>query len=215
MGVADNFPTGGGSAQDSGRTARSAGGLKHWTSSRARGERESRLAGSRRPARQLGPRRLDAIEKERSVMKNLARILMFVVAVAVPLALRADTPGPHPHYLHALSNLRAARANVERRGGDLKMRWDEHKAVAAIDLAIHDIKEAAIDDGKDINDHPPVDANLAMPGRLHHALDLLHEAHDEVTKYESNEFAHGLQARVIKHVNAAIHEVEKGLSASQ
>lgn len=148
-------------------------------------------------------------------MKNLARILMFVVAVAVPLALRADTPGPHPHYLHALSNLRAARANVERRGGDLKMRWDEHKAVAAIDLAIHDIKEAAIDDGKDINDHPPVDANLAMPGRLHHALDLLHEAHDEVTKYESNEFAHGLQARVIKHVNAAIHEVEKGLSASQ
>ena len=49
-------------------------------------------------------------------MKNLSRILMLLVmmvaAVALPVALRADTPGPHPHYLHALSNLRAARANI-------------------------------------------------------------------------------------------------------
>ena len=149
-------------------------------------------------------------------MKNLSKILMLLVmmvaVVALPAALRADTPGPHPHYLHALSNLRAARANIERRGGDLHMRWDEKKATAAIDLAIHEIKKAAIDDGKDLNDHPPVDANMAMPGRLHHAHDLLIEARDEVSKYESNGFAQGLQARVIKHVNEAIHEVDKGIA---
>jgi hypothetical protein len=54
----------------------------------------------------------------------------------------------HPAYLHALSDLREARFNVARRGGDPVMKWDEAVAIGAIDRAIKEIKEASIDDGK-------------------------------------------------------------------
>ena len=79
--------------------------------------------------------------------------------------LRAtDQPGKHPAFLHALSDLRYARANLEKKGGDSQMKWDESTAVGAIDRAIADIKQAAIDDGKNLDDHPPV-TNAKEPPR--------------------------------------------------
>src|SRR5579862_5310722 len=79
---------------------------------------------------------------------------------------RADTPGEHPHYLRALSDLRYARAWLTALGENNVM-GREMDAVVNIDKAIADIKRASIDDGKDLKDHPPVDANLKHKGRLH------------------------------------------------
>src|SRR5215472_7941016 len=45
------------------------------------------------------------------------------LVVAVPLVACADLPGKHPYYLHALSDLRAARWMLEDRPGRL------HKAL--------------------------------------------------------------------------------------
>src|SRR5437764_677101 len=50
----------------------------------------------------------------------------------------------HPAYLHALSDLREARFNLARKGGDAEMKWDEREAIEAIDKAISEIKRAAI-----------------------------------------------------------------------
>ncbi len=149
------------------------------------------------------------------VMKNLARLLVLLCAAILPLAARADQPGPHPHYLHALSDLREARAHIERRGGDPAMRWDEAGAVAEINAAIREIKEASIDDGKDLNFHPPVDSKLDRPGRLHRGLELLRSAHHDVEKEESNDFARHLRDRTLKHLDAAIHFVEQGIAESR
>jgi hypothetical protein len=148
-------------------------------------------------------------------MKRFATLLAVLLAAILPAAAGADQPGPHPRYLHALSDLRAARAHIERRGGNPEMKWDEHFAIAEIDGAIRAIKEASIDDGKDLNDHPPVDAKIDRPGRLHRGLELLRAAHKDVQEEESNEFAHGLRRRVLKHIDQAIKLVEQGIANSK
>jgi hypothetical protein len=122
--------------------------------------------------------------------------------------------GTHPGYLHALSDLRNARANLERKGGDKQMKWDEKDAIGAIDRAIKDIKEASLDDGKNLADHPAVDAKERRSGRLHKALDALHAAHGDTDKEEDNAFAKGLRARASHDIEEAIRFTEAGIQAA-
>jgi hypothetical protein len=116
----------------------------------------------------------------------------------------------HPGYLHALTDLRHARAHLQRpdRG---ELREQEKKAIHEIDEAIGEIKRASIDDGKDLNDHPPVDARLDWPGRLHRALELINKAHTDVSGEEDNRFAQGLQQRAMEHIDKAHHHVEEAI----
>jgi hypothetical protein len=129
----------------------------------------------------------------------------------------ADLPGKHPAYLHALTDLRAARWNLEHRAGDAAVRSNEDVAVTEIDKAIGEAKRAAADDGKNIDDHPGEDAALDRPGRLHHAMELLHKAHDDVHHEEDNPETRELRNRIDRHIDAAmeatkraIHDVEQG-----
>lgn len=41
-----------------------------------------------------------------------------LLVIVLPLSACADLPGMHPGYLHALTDLRAARWNLEHRAGD-------------------------------------------------------------------------------------------------
>lgn len=140
-----------------------------------------------------------------------AALTCLVMAVA-PTAARADQPGRHPAYLHALTDLRHARAHLERRGGDAEMKWDERTAIKEIDAAIREIKEASIDDGKNLQDHPPVDMKADYKGRLHRALELLHKAEKDCREEEDNNFARGLQRRAIQHIKEAIRFTEEGIA---
>src|ERR1700733_8481528 len=101
---------------------------------------------------------------------------------AAPMAQPAPPPSRHPAYLHALSDLRLARAFLERPAG-VVVKWDERRAVKEIDDAIHQIKEAAIDDGKDVNDHPAVD-RPTWGDRLDRALELLGKARADIAEEE-------------------------------
>src|ERR1051325_6562517 len=76
-------------------------------------------------------------------------------------------PQHPPASLHALAELRGARAFLER-PANVVVKWDEHQAIREIDAAIHEIKQAAIDDGKAIADHQPVD-RPTWGGRLQRA----------------------------------------------
>ena len=91
-----------------------------------------------------------------SIVHGIAVSLVGMFAVGQSFA---DTPGPHPAYLHALSDLRDARAHLEHQGND-PADHEEESAIGNIDKALDDIKKAAIDDGKNIRDHVPVDAHL-------------------------------------------------------
>jgi hypothetical protein len=131
---------------------------------------------------------------------------------AVVVAPPPPSPHAHPAYLHALSDLRNARANLERRGGDLTMKWDEHNAVGEIDRAIADIKRAALDDGKPLQDHPPIDVHEPRAGRLHRALAALQAARADVSQEEDNAFADGLRARALHGIDEAIRFAEDGIA---
>lgn len=128
-----------------------------------------------------------------------------------PPAPPPPPPAAHPAYLHALTDLRNARWNLARRGGDPSMRWDEHFAIEAVDRAIAEIKRAAIDDGKSLEDHPPLDAHEPWAGRLHKAVAALHAARNDVNQEEDNAYASGLKARAIHHIDEAIRLTEAGM----
>ena len=131
-------------------------------------------------------------------------------ATAAPAAVHV---AQHPAYLHALADLREARGNLERKGGNHEMKWDEHDAIGAVDRAIHEIKVAAIDDGRNPNDIQPVDGNAPYAGRLHKALAALRAARADVDKEEDNAYASGLKARALVHINEAIRSTEMGVAA--
>ena len=119
--------------------------------------------------------------------------------------------GKHPYYLHALSDLRAARWMIEHRPGNWQRTVDEMEAVKQIDAAIGEIKRAAIDDGKNIDDHVRVDERNDHDGRLHEALDFLRKARQDVGHDEDNQFAQGLQARAYTHIDAAINATKRAI----
>jgi len=145
-------------------------------------------------------------------MKLRSRLLLSgLLLVALPFAANADLPGKHPFYLHALSDLRAARWLIEHRPGDPAVSGQEDVAVAEIDKAIGEIKHAAIDDGKDIHDHPPVQGPNDRPGRLHKALELLRKVHNDVAREEDDPMTRGLRDRAVGHVDEAIHATEHAI----
>ena len=147
-------------------------------------------------------------------MKSLANFAFALLAVLlfVPAYVSAaPEPGrEHPAYLRALTDLRAARANLRRPDGG-ELREQEKKAIHEINDAIAEIKKAAIDDGKDINDHVPVDTRMDWAGRLHRAAELLRKAHSDVAQEEDNAFAQGLQQRALEHIDKAHHHVEEAI----
>ena len=145
-------------------------------------------------------------------MKLKSRLLLSgLLLVAAPFAANADMPGKHPFYLHALSDLRAARWCLEHRPGDAAVSGQEDVAITEIDKAIGEIKKASIDDGKDLHDHPPVQGANDHPGRLHKAAELLRKVHSDVAREEDDPFTRGLRDRAVKHVDEALHATEHAI----
>jgi hypothetical protein len=140
----------------------------------------------------------------RSSMLHIVAAATVALFVAAPTW--ADNPGRHPAYLHALSDLRDARAHLEHFSSDPVDQQEDH-AIVEIDKAINEIKHAAIMDGKDIQDHMPVDAHMVRKGRFHKAMELLDKAKRDVSGEEDQPDTQGLQLRVIHHIDEARHSV--------
>ena len=138
-------------------------------------------------------------------------MLKIAAAAGVTLFLAApswaDNPGKHPAYLHALSDLRDARAHLEQVSNNGAVDQEEAHGIEHIDKAIGEIKKAAIMDGKNIQDHVAVDAHLNRTGRFHKALELLDKAKRDVSGEEDQPDTQGLQLRVIHHIDEARRSV--------
>ena len=145
-------------------------------------------------------------------MKRIAVIVALSAATLVPLTACADLPGRHPAYLHALTDLRAARWLIEHRPGDARVSADEDVAITRIDEALGDIQRAAMDDGKDLRDHPAIDARLDRRGRLHRAEELLRKVHADIAREEDDPFTRGLRDRAVRHVDAAMLATHRAIA---
>ena len=146
-------------------------------------------------------------------MRKALKSALMLAAVAGSMLL-ADCASPppaehHPAYLHALSDLRSARWLVEHRPGDWAQTVDEVEAVRQIDAAINDIKQAAIDDGKDLNDHPPVDERPDHRGRVHAAIDFLKKARGVIEREEDNGWANSPRLHALSHIDGAIRAARR------
>ena len=144
----------------------------------------------------------------KAVLKLALEASVFVLAFS--FSATTGVAQEHPAYIHALSDLRTARAHLDRPDHG-ELREQEKKAIHEINDAIDEIKKAAIDDGKDLNDHPPVDVRMDWSGRLRRAIELINKAHSDIAREEDNRFAQGLQQRALEHIDKAHHHVEEAI----
>jgi hypothetical protein len=119
----------------------------------------------------------------------------------------------HPAYLHAISDLRYARALLFRPDWGPVMR-DQRAAVDEIDHAIGEAKRAAIDDGRSPDDHPPIDRRLGWEGLFRQSLDLLNSAERDLSTAETNGAAAGWRNTALANVRNAKAFVDKAMRDS-
>jgi len=147
-------------------------------------------------------------------MKNI----ILGAALALPLLAStlamADEAGRHPHYIHALSDLRAAQWQIDhRRPEDGEVREDEQVSSDEVALAIRSVTDAAYREGKDLGFQPPPDAPMAYGGRLRAAVDLLRAAHADLALPEDDPVARGQQHAALLRVDAALHAAQRAVGA--
>ncbi len=149
----------------------------------------------------------DAIAVVRKGGYDKLRDEMTVVPAPLP------PPAVHPAYLHAISDLRYARALLYREDWRPVMR-DQRAAVDEIDHAIAEAKRAAIDDGKNPDDHPPIDRGLGWEGRFRKAMELLDSAERDLSSGESNGAAAAWRNAALGNVRNAKAFVGKAMRDS-
>jgi hypothetical protein len=111
-------------------------------------------------------------------------------------------PAVHPRYMSAVTDLRYARALLWR--GDWRdVMRDQRAAVDEIDRAIGAAKAAAVDDGKNLDDHPPIDTRMAWDGHFRKAVELLDGALRDLSIEEDNRAAVAWRAEAIRNVENA------------
>jgi len=137
-------------------------------------------------------------------------IIVTAIAALSPIGVLAHFPARHPGYIHALSDLRLAR-NLIYRPDARNVANDESNAVREIDACINDLTQASINDGKNINSHPPADLGIDFNGRLHKGLDALRKARHDMDKEEDDRYNIGLQGRATGHVDQAILYVQHAI----
>jgi hypothetical protein len=146
-------------------------------------------------------------------MKLIRSFLMLSTVAAMTGLMAAPSladSGRHPHYLHALADLRMARALLEETDRRNVME-DQQEAIYQIDAAVSQIKRAEIDDGKDLHDHPAIDANLDRPGRLHQAIVLVREANEDLHSVEDDRAALEWRKSAIHYVDEATKKIDRAM----
>jgi hypothetical protein len=134
-------------------------------------------------------------------------IAVLAAVVALPLAVMAQR---HPGYLHALSDLRYARALLEH-GEWGAVGPHRERAIQHIDQAIAELRRAAIDDGKNPNAQPPIEERWGPRDRLHRAEEALGRAREAIDREEDNPEAREWRDRARHHIDEARREIREAI----
>jgi len=142
------------------------------------------------------------------MLKTNLSIRCFVTVCALLLAAgtpnaKAEVPGPHPGYMHAIRNLRQARGFLETNFSNPGQAQAAGAAIHEIDAAIADLKQAAATNGANVGEVPPANGNLPPEGRFHQVAGLLHQARSDAGGQESDPVAVPAQGRALKHIDEA------------
>lgn len=141
-------------------------------------------------------------------LRTLAVSLIGLAAAIAPAVVSADTPGRHPAYLHARSDLRAAQFLLRvREEGNVTRHLVE--ADHEVEAAIAEIDRAAVIDHKDIEEHPHVDLNVDRLSRFRRTVELLREARADLAREEDNGRARGWRDAAYRHIDQALEHMHR------
>ncbi len=146
-------------------------------------------------------------------MQRALHLSFAVIAAALVTAApaMADIPGPHPGEIHAMSDLRMARAYLYDPGHYNTVRQEQF-AVNDVDHAIGDVRQAALDDGKNVYQSLPIDTGLVGRDRLRRAGELLRSARRDLNGPESNGWARGPLAAARRDIDRAIRHTDAAMA---
>jgi hypothetical protein len=141
-------------------------------------------------------------------LRILALSVAGLTAAIVPVAMNADTPGHHPAYLRARSDLRRAQMlmrvqeepNVTRRLVEA-----DHE----VEAAIGEIDRAAVIDHKAIEDHPHVDAFPDRRRRFGRIVELLRSARRDLGSEEDSGRARGWRDAAYRHIDESLQHMHR------
>ena len=132
-----------------------------------------------------------------------------LMSIATSVSSHAQGPArEHPAYMHALSDLRLMRGYLDRLNPSEHIDEESVRAVQEIDAAINAIKGAAIDDHRDLHEHPPIDAHITAHDRFDMARQAGNAAWHDLDHEEDNAFAGGLKHKAMDHIERANHIVD-------
>jgi hypothetical protein len=141
-------------------------------------------------------------------LRTFALLLTGLAAVVAPAVMNADTPGNHPAYLRARTDLRTAQFLMRiREEPNVTRHLDQ--AARETEAAILEIDRAAVIDRKDLNDHPPVDEHIERQMRFRKIVDLLRSARADLAREEDNGRARGWRDAAYRRIDAALEHMHQ------
>jgi hypothetical protein len=141
--------------------------------------------------------------------------LLTVAILAGGQAIEAPAQMPDaPAYLHAITDMRMARAYLQ---ADNRPEFNRQKghAIQEITAAINEIKKASIDDGKSPDWVPPTDTHGMASGPFHEALRLMRKAHEDCSGGMDMPNAIGMKFRALHHIDEARDTLDRMIRESQ
>jgi hypothetical protein len=105
-------------------------------------------------------------------------------------------------YLRAMADLRYARSLLDVDSYP-DVTPQTRKAVREIDVAMSDFQQAAVDDHKSLDDHPPVDSARKPHERFQDAIAALKRAHADAAAEPDSPRHPGLRVRALHDIDAA------------
>jgi len=143
-------------------------------------------------------------------MRNFKSFALAAFALLTLPFLAPATPAhaQHPGYLHAISDLRAAREYL-RMDDRREMRRASEYAINEISQAIDDMRRAAREDGRNPWRMPPPQAEGNPERPIHSAMRLMREARRDIEQGRGMRENEGLRDRSLAHIDRALHELER------
>jgi hypothetical protein len=139
---------------------------------------------------------------------NTLLILAGGALLLAPASVRADTPGHHPHYIHARGDLGEALGLLR---GPAEPNVEDHFRAAAgeIEGAIRELNRAAWADAKDVHSPSHPDAHLDRIGRFRNLDKLLGRARRDLAAEEDNPAALAWRDEAYRHIDAALDHIHR------
>jgi hypothetical protein len=163
--------------------------------------------------------------RRKAISRHVIFLSVLVFVVGAAFTTTAQPPADHPGLLHALEDLRYARAHLQRPDGG-QLEAQETRAIQAIQAAIFDIKKAYSNDGKTLprdddkylNSNVLVDAQLDWPNRLRRAIELVNKAHSSVVQEQGDSSDDGFQRarrQALQDIDKARRNIEEAIHLVQ